>query len=438
LGRRDPHLERSRVAAADSRLLDTLRSADQQLVLIAREIRILSQLSWPRKSQRAFLSGRRADRQFPPVIEYPKLILTDTVQALRAAVVNVPEDDPRGRFLRETADSYVTACRMLENLGSPRLTAYSVALYGQPGDSLAGGAVHNIDAARYFLDVSTAYVPEGKRDTAIAPLSSEAFSGELTARLAEVLNGQPVRVVVDDNLVSKAAAGANRIRIRGQTEFTTDELEQLLQHEAYVHTLTAINGRRQPQLSALSLPAPRTVGTQEGLATFAELVTGAIDIARLNRVALRILAIDQAMNGADFMDVFRFFLEAGQDENESFYSAMRVFRGVPATGGSAFTKDTVYLHGLMEIHTFFRWALQHRRFELCRYLFAGRMTIGDVINLAPFFDSGFIAGPQYLPPWMQRRTGLAAYLAFSVFANRIPISELGEGYRFDRLDEMGI
>ena len=36
------------------------------------------------------------------------------------------------------------------------------------------------------------------------------------------------------------------------------------------------------------LGAPRTTRTQEGLATFAEIITGAIDISRLRRIALRV------------------------------------------------------------------------------------------------------------------------------------------------------
>ena len=183
---------------------------------------------------------------------------------------------------------------------------------------------------------------------------------------------------------------------------------------------------------------PRTTGTQEGLATFAELITGAIDIGRLERIALRIVAIEKALAGANFMEVFEFFLASGQPDTESFHSAMRVFRGAPLTGGSAFTKDTVYLHGLMEIHTFFRWCLQHERLELCRYLLAGRMTIDDVIRLEPCFRSGLLSPPLYLPPWMGRTNALSGYLAFSVFANRIRIAELHEGYTFDRLSDLGV
>lgn len=59
-----------------------------------------------------------------------------------------------------------------------------------------------------------------------------------------------------------------------------------------------------------------------------------------------------ALHGANFIEVFRFFLDQGQTEAESFTSTMRVFRGAPTTGGHAFTKDTVYLHGLLSVHTF--------------------------------------------------------------------------------------
>jgi hypothetical protein len=92
----------------------------------------------------------------------------------------------------------------------------------------------------------------------------------------------------------------------------------------------------------------------------------------------------------------------------------------------------------MEVHTFFRWALRHQRLEYCNWFAAGRMTITDVIRLAPFFRDGTLAPPRYLPPWLTRTNGLAAYLAFSVFANQIRIDALDAGSRFDRLNEVGI
>jgi uncharacterized protein (TIGR02421 family) len=233
-----------------------------------------------------------------------------------------------------------------------------------------------------------------------------------------------VTVELDPNLIAKAAAGPTRIRVRAGASFSEYDRHQLLEHEAFVHSLTALNGRAQPNLKSLALNSPRITATQEGLATFAELMSGAIDIGRMKRISLRIIAIDKALAGADFIDVFHFFLEAGQNDADSFTSAMRVFRGAPTTGGAAFTKDAVYLHGLLSVHTFFRWALKNQKLKLCRSLFAGKMTLHDVLALEPFFDSGYIAAPAYIPPWVQRANGLAGTLAFSLFANRIRLDRV--------------
>ena len=191
-----------------------------------------------------------------------------------------------------------------------------------------------------------------------------------------------------------------------------------------MHSLTALNGQQQKVLPSMGLSSPRTTATQEGLATFAEQITGSIDIERMKRVSLRIEAVALALDGADFMQVFRYFLDAGQGDVESFTSAQRVFRGVPTTGGAAFTKDTVYLRGLIGVHTFFRWALKHRKLRLCRLLFAGKMTLADVQRLEPLFDSGDLVLPRWLPQLVARANGLAGMLAFSLFANRIRLEAI--------------
>ena len=212
--------------------------------------------------------------------------------------------------------------------------------------------------------------------------------------------------------------------MRSSAMFTDYDRDQLLQHEAFVHSLTALNGRLQPSLKSLELPSPRTTATQEGLATFAEQITGSTDIERMKRVSLRIEAVAMALGGADFVEVFRFFRDAGQTEADSFASTQRVFRGVPTTGGSAFTQDTVSLRGLIGVHTFFRRSLQQDRLRLCRRLFAGKMTLDDVAAFEPLFEDGVLAPPRWLPRWVSRANGLAGVLAFSLFANRIRLDRL--------------
>ena len=52
------------------------------------------------------------------------------------------------------------------------------------------------------------------------------------------------------------------------------------------------------------------------------------------------------------------------------------------------------------------------------------MALSDVLDFEPWFDTGFIAEPRYLPPWIASMQGLAGSLAFSLFINRIPMDEV--------------
>ncbi len=418
--------------------LDRHAAIDGQIVAAASNIKVLSRLSWPAGTMTRFLADWRRGQPRLPEVEYQDAQDLDApARALAKATDELEHfDDPLADYLRDTARSYLTLCDLLANVGRMSMVGYSRSLYGAPGDRLSEGRVNNLEAAQHFLEQSAQFYEATHLHEADYCIPAQVVKEDLESRLAEVFPQDTVRVTIDPELASKAAAGSTRIRLRGDTCFSAYDLDQLLQHEAFVHSLTALNGRAQPSIRCLGLGAPRTTGPQEGLATFSELITGAIDIDRIERIALRVVGIDMALNGADFIEVFRFFLEAGQPEKESFSSAMRIFRGAPLEGGAAFTKDVVYLHGLMEVHTFFRWALSKQRMELCRYFFAGRMTIGDAIALTPMFENGALAGPTYLPPWMTRTNGLAGYLAFSVFANRISVEALDEHHRFERVEDM--
>lgn len=424
--------------AGPAELPDKYREADASLVEAARGIRILSPLSWPKSVQGRFLEQWRSGNRALPRVSYDTPDYTEKRAALAAIRKRCSGRHPVARFLRDTAQSYEWICELLEAAGTDAMSPISQRIYGAPGHSLSAGAVSNVDAARHFLDIAIRFdEASGLREPEYC-LSADVLKREMEPRLAAVFGQGTVAVEIDDAMASKAAAGAKRVRLRSGTCFSEYDLEQLLQHEAFVHSLTALNGREQPHLKSLSLGSPRTTLSQEGLATFSELVTGAIDIKRMERIALRVIAIEKALSGADFIEVFEFFLESGQEESESYNSAMRVFRGAPLGGGHAFTKDVVYVHGLMEVHTFFRWALLHKKLELCQHLFAGRMTIDDAVLLEPLFESGLLVPPRYLPPWLTRTNGLAGYLAFSVFANRIRIESLHQGHSFNRLEELSV
>jgi uncharacterized protein (TIGR02421 family) len=397
---------------------------DKRLVAATRGIRLLDSVSWPASAELEFIAAWNAGNARLPRIDYARLDFAATREELAAIIVAADPAHPVGDYIRRSADSWRIATDLLESMGTPAITAHSAALFGRPDDRVPGATLTNLDAANHFIAIADEYNSGALLDEVNPDIPAETLRDELQCRLDLFFGAGVVSVETDPNLIAKAAAGATRIRLRSATSFTTYDRDQLLAHEAFVHSLTALNGRAQPHLKSLARSSPRITATQEGLAVFAELMSGSIDIARMKRISLRILGIDMAIRGADFIEVFRFFMDAGQSANDSFSSAQRVFRGAPVTGGAAFTKDAVYLHGLLSVHTFFRWALKNQRMGLCRNLFAGKLALHDVIALEPYFANGYIAQPRYLPPWVQHAHGLAGSLAFSLFANQIRLDRV--------------
>lgn len=397
---------------------------DARLVAAVRGIRLLDTLSWPADAQETFLAAWRIGRIHLPTIDYPKGDYAAVRTELEAVAAAADPDHPLGHYLIQTADSWRIATRLLDAVGSYKITAYSTRLYGRPVEMLPGDGPTNLEAAQHFVHLADDMDQELRLFEPATVVSAETLRDELQHDIDAFFTRHEVRVELDPALISKAAASPTRIRIRANTGFSEYDRHQLLVHEAFVHTLTGLNGREQPLLKSMARSAPRTTATQEGLATFAELISGSMDIERMKRISLRIVAIDMAINGADFVQVFRFFIDAGQTPTESFSSAQRVYRGAPLGGGAAFTKDTVYLHGLLGVHTFFRWCLRHRKLAVAHQLFAGKLALEDVFALQPMFENGAIAQPCYLPPWMQRANGLAGMLAFSLFANKIRLDRV--------------
>ena len=409
---------------AVSEHLDVYSELDRRLVAATRGTRLLQAVSWPASIEMDFVAAWKAGTARLPEITYPKFDFAETREALLGISIAAEPGHPLGDYIRRTAQSWRIATELLDAIGTPAVTEHSAHLFGKPSDLVPGAKLTNVDAARHFIVLADEFMSKGAINETPEWIEADQLRVELQQQLDAFFGADVVRVETDPELIAKAAAGATRIRLRSATSFTSYDRQQLVEHEAFVHSLTALNGREQPHLKSLARNSPRITATQEGLAVFAELMSGSIDIERMKRISLRIIGIDMALKGADFIEVFRFFLDAGQSETDSFASAQRVFRGAPLNGGTAFTKDTVYLHGLLSVHTFFRWAFKNRKVGMCRNLFAGKLTLHDVVSLMPYFDNGYIAPPKYLPPWMQHANGLAGTLAFSLFANQIRLDRV--------------
>jgi len=248
-------------SAMDSELVK-YKALDAQLVSLVKDIKLLSVMSWPKHEQEIFLAGHRVGNPVLPQITYKKFDYSERRIALDQIARQCDGAHPIGLYLLRTVQSWQVATALLENLGSTQMTEHSVKLFGRPGDRIAGSNVDNIEAAHHFIRAADEIVGNTALSEPELCLSAQVLQAELETHLATVFTQHAVRIVVDPDLVAKAAAGPTRIRLRAGTCFSEYDLSQLLEHEAFVHSLTSLNGRNQTispasALTRRALPPPR-------------------------------------------------------------------------------------------------------------------------------------------------------------------------------------
>lgn len=400
-----------------------LMTADKAVVAAGKKVLLLGELDWPAEIERRFLAAPA-----PPKHQVVRPDVGDDRARIDAAAAGLRDDDPGEAFLVRTCDSLRATVDLLDSLGTPAFTARSLDVYGRPSDPLHLGAPTILEAAQHVVD-ATARLQSTPPD---ATLDAEAARDRLQGWLDPWFTEPRLVVELDPELASIASAGSKRVRLRADARFSELQLRQLLHHEALVHAATKRNGANQPVLKALGLSTPRTAAVQEGLATLAELITDTMDLSRLRRIALRVIAIQAALDGADFMDLVRLFQEGGQSLPDAFASSQRVLRGGDAhrhNGVSCgiFAKDLAYVRGLWTVHGFMLAAANEGRKDLPLRLFAGRLTPGDAVALEPLFHAGWITPPTVAPRWVREQDCLAAFLVFGALNTRVDLGRLAPG-----------
>lgn len=401
-------------------LIELLREAEAP-------VRVLRYLAWPASAREDFFA--RGARVLPEVT-YPRFDPAPTLDALARFRRRLGAADDRvGAWLARQADAIEHAAHMLAGIGTDAFLEHGRALFGLPCDPQPDETTTALGFARRLLQNIEGMGAVAADLRAPACHDASVLARAMRAAVDERFGADAPEVIVVDELSANALAGAQAIRIRANARFSDREIRQLIEHEAFVHVLTSLNGRRQPQLANLALPHPGTTRTQEGLAVFAEFITGQLTVNRLRRLADRVVAIQMALDGADFVEVYEFFRGRNDDAEQSFENARRVFRGGRVDGGIPFTKDSVYLDGLLRVHNFMRTAVSLGRADLLRLLFAGKLDIEDVPALAELRARGLCRDPVHLPPWIARPDFLLSQLAYSDFLNTVDLDRLREHYR---------
>ncbi len=389
-----------------------------QILDAQRPIRVLRLLSWPDEVERAFLAADGRELPRPEYQIAPEV--TDAGGRFRDLKSQLTGDNAIEAFLRDTCDAFATAARMLGAAGTRDFYHHSVELYGRPASLTADRRTTNLDLAQHFRRVvdgvaGRAPIPSPQDELVY---TADEVVPLLAQRFARFFPDQSIRVEVVDGIAAKAVAGVDAVRIKRGVRFSERDLAQLAFHEGQVHVATALNGRAQPVMPFIGYPSPRTTGTQEGLAVLTEFLTQSTSIDRLRRLADRTLAIKMAEDGADFCQVYRFFLERDNNDRSAAYdSARRVFRGGLVAGGAPFTKDVCYLDGLLRVTNFLRVALVKGNPGAAPLFFVGKISVEDVPLFGRLVREGIVRPPEHLPAWARDLSYLTAFMSYAAFLN---------------------
>jgi uncharacterized protein (TIGR02421 family) len=382
----------------------------------ARPVRILRSIDWPASVKQVFFAKGANEL---PVVSYPGFDAKPTIDIIREARRMIIPFSPIDLWLERQANSIETGARMLAGVGTPTFFEHARQVYGEPTAPLRYIPATPLELAQSVQDVIEQLA---RIDMGIAPsahLSADDVASVIRAAVSVHFGADAPKVTLIDTLSANALATTDEIRIRRDARFTDRDAAQLLNHEAYIHVATSLNGRFQTDLPILKAGHPSTTRTQEGLAVFAEIISGTMELDRLRRLADRVFAIQMAIDGADFLEVYGYFLERTGNPDQSFENARRVFRGGVITGGAPFTKDVVYLFGLLQVSTVIRAIFSAGRADCLRLLFCGKLELQDIPALCELAAMGLCRPARYLPPWASDLRSLMALLTYSTFINKI-------------------
>lgn len=418
---------------------EIIQDISRRLVEAQRKIRILDSIKWDESIKKDFFQNKA---QKLPLVnrdyylgkplpfdavekqEEFRLIVRDTINQLG-------QYSPVTRLIKRQCEEYCRAVQMLEARGTPSFSELSMELYGSPDDAFYSGGPRLSELGTLLFDVLTALDVQLQSDADMKRYTPQEAQGILESRLSSFFSQHPgkITVMVSDDMVADAAAGADSIKLSQQAMFSDRDLRYLEVHEGWVHVGTTLNGATQPYCFFLSKGSPSSSVIQEGLAVITEVVTFSSYPGRIRKITNRVIALDKVRQGATFVDIYRYFIECGLSEDDSYNQTVRVFRGSTPDGGP-FTKDLSYAKGFVMIYNFIRFAISQRHIDSIPLLFAGKLVLDDLPLLNELRNMNLLTAPVYLPPPFRDLAALSAWMSFSLFLNKFSLNEIQKSFRF--------
>jgi uncharacterized protein (TIGR02421 family) len=383
-----------------------VRALSDRLLHAQRGIRILDALNWGPEIERAFFAA--GTRKLPPVsldtyrarpLGFDPEEKQQELQALQGDIQRVlGPGHPAGRILLRLCAESRQIVELLRERGTARFALLSRALYGSASERCHPQGPTLTEVAAKLSSLCDEQV-SSRAESDEPSLDAGQAARLLHHRLAAFFGpARSIHVSLSEALAADAAAVGSGLRIRTSSWFSPRQVRMLEVHEGWVHLGTTFNGQAQPICTFLNRNTPSSTVTQEGLAVLTEVLARACYPARVQRLAHRVEAIARVEAGADFLDVYRFFLDQGQTPGSSYQQTMRIFRGSLPAGCGPFTKDLSYCKGLFQLLDFLHRVESREQPGPLSLLFCGKTCLGDVEALASLADEGLLAPPRYLPP----------------------------------------
>jgi uncharacterized protein (TIGR02421 family) len=415
---------------------EKVSALSEKIVELQRPIRVLDAIKWDTSIEVEFL--RTKGRELPKVDQkyYEGVSLgfdpvrkeADLRELSFLIEKTLGAEDDIGGLLLDTVEQYSDVVRMLAGRGTPDFYKYSRILYGSPKDTFFEGQLTIMDQGKALYAILSSLENKFLGREYPKNLSSEEVVTELQLRFDRSFLKDKIHVCMSDGIVSDAAAGSDTIKIKEGSKFSKKDIDIFEVHEGYVHVATTLNGKAQKVAKFLAKGPPRVSVTQEGLAILMEILTFSTYPLRARAINDRIIGIDKAEEGADFLEVYEFYLTEGYTEAEAFRNTMRVFRGGVIRGGAPFTKDISYCRGFIENYNFIRTAIRRGRPEIVPFLFAGKLNVTDIPMLYQKSVEGIVDPPALLPSQFEDMNGLAVWMSFSNFLNTVDMNAVSKYY----------
>lgn len=258
---------------------------------------------------------------------------------LKRTLYNVPieniEDPTLAHIYQEKQGELDRQITLVGDRNTSRFLYGSRQIYGDVEETL-------LQLAQEILQEIPAHLPN---DHVSDYLDAEQFAGVARDEIEFYRNqniGFSAKVEVRDDVTGILVSKGNLL-VGYDARVPRSRVAATLAHEIGTHVLTYYNGFQQP-LRELYTGMADYEPLQEGIAVLAEYLVGGLTRPRLRLLAGRVMAVHSIYQGADFVETFRTLHDKYEfSQSTSFNITMRVYRG----GG--YTKDMVYLRGLMNL-----------------------------------------------------------------------------------------